>query len=81
MMWNYGFQMGWVWVVFGLLVVAGVVAIVIALTRGRAGGPARPLDGETSSVTARRILDERFARGEIDSGEYQERRRTLDPGA
>lgn len=81
MMWNSGYQMSWGWVVFGLLVVAGLVAIVIAVAARRNPGtsPPRP-DGDTPGGTARTILDERLARGEIDSDEYRQRRTTLDEG-
>jgi putative membrane protein len=56
------------------LIIVGVVFVVRSFSDGartapRAGGN-RPLD----------ILDERFARGEIDQKEYEERRRTLTDG-
>ena len=38
--------------------------------RDRAGGPARPGDCDAGE-DARRIVDERLARGEIDAEEYQ----------
>jgi len=56
-------------VLFLALIVVGVVLVV----RGPSGGgPRRNEDG------ALRILDERFARGEIDEDEYRSRRRTLE---
>ena len=68
MMWNYG--MGWlgwtVMVAWWVFVVVGIVWLV------RASG-AR--SGETGS--ARRLLDERFAAGELSIDEYQTRRRAL----
>jgi len=70
MMWGYGF--GWfggllmlgVWLLF----VVGVVWLVRSLATPAAGGP---------DQGARRILDERFARGELSAEEYDERRRVL----
>jgi putative membrane protein len=70
----------WLW---WLLILIGVVAIAVGLTwAGRRGagrddredrrGPRPPVS------TARQILDERFARGEIDEEEYRVRRRELD---
>ena len=55
---------------FGLLVVAGIVAFVV--TRRR-----RHLTGWSSSGAAQRILDERYARGELDAEEYRVRSTVL----
>ncbi|RSM38161.1 hypothetical protein DMA12_34025 [Amycolatopsis balhimycina DSM 5908] len=52
------------------LVLAALVALVVVLARR-----APQLPGQ--SDTARRILDERFARGEIDQEEYERRRDAL----
>jgi putative membrane protein len=65
--------MGWMWL-WWLLVLGGVVALVVGLVRaGRSGNgpPARP-------PSARQILDERFARGDIDEEDYRRRRREID---
>lgn len=87
MMWDgMGWGMGWVWV-FWLLLVVGTVVLVFVLvkasTRGsagsRQGGSAPPPTG-TGPRPAREILDERYARGEIDTEEYQQRRRALEDG-
>ena len=72
-----GFGMGGWW----LLMVAGVVLLVVLLVRlvvaGRFGGP----DGDVPARSAaRRLLDERYARGELAGEEYQERVRTLGEG-
>jgi putative membrane protein len=57
-----------------LLLVALVVAAVYAFIRiKRAGDP-----GTTTRTSARRLLDERFARGEIDPDDYRVRRELLD---
>ena len=67
MMWN-GPMMGWMWI-WSLLVLAVLVALVwltVRLTGGRLAGP--------STSSARKILDERYARGEIDEEEYRRRR-------
>ncbi|MEU7824770.1 SHOCT domain-containing protein [Catellatospora sp. NPDC049133] len=72
-----GDAMGWMWIwpamiVFGLLVL-GFLALVV--TQYRPGGavttphPDRP--------PARTILDERYARGEIDEEEYRRRKGEL----
>lgn len=71
-----GDGMGWMWL-WWLLILVGVAAIVFGLVRtgrpGAAGGGTAQ-----SASTARQILDERFARGEIDEDEYRTRRRALD---
>ena len=54
------------WVVFPILVLLLAVLVVVLLVRSRRG----PGDGSDS---ARRILGERFARGEINADEYRER--------
>lgn len=70
MMWSYG--MGWVaWVfmvAWWVLVFTGIVWLV----RNAAG----PRDAEPGA-SARRLLDERFAAGDLSVEEYQERRRVL----
>ena len=70
---------GWGFMLFGslmmILVIAAIIAIVFVVVRWIGGqgqaraphGPGMPLD----------ILKERFARGEIDAAEFEERRRVL----
>lgn len=76
--WGYGMMgcFGWV---FMLLLVIVVVALVVGLLRdvfagmrGHHGTPRAP------GSSARAILDERYARGEIDADEYKRRRADLD---
>lgn len=87
--WGMGMGMGWMWVLW-LLVVIAVVAVVALLVRsgGDRTRPRGPVDqspahgatrasGTGVSSQALRILDERYARGEIDEQDYRERRRRL----
>ena len=69
-MWNGS---GWMWFagLLMMLVVAGGVALVVWLVI-RAGSPSSPRGG-----SALELLDSRYARGEIDSTEYSERRERL----
>ncbi|OOC02551.1 SHOCT domain-containing protein [Amycolatopsis azurea] len=65
---------GWLGVVLilaiGVIVIAGVVTVAVILLR-RYAKPA------SSHDDALRILNERFARGEIDKDEYEERRASM----
>ncbi|PBC40107.1 hypothetical protein CJ179_34105 [Rhodococcus sp. ACS1] len=79
----------WVWL-FGALLVAGLVLLIVVgglllyratsrpdshITDRTGRHPAPPAQGR-----AREILEERFARGEIDAEEFRDRRRMLDGG-
>ncbi|MBW0116361.1 SHOCT domain-containing protein [Pseudonocardia abyssalis] len=72
-----GSMMGWFWV-WPTLVVIGLVLLgylAYRLTQNRRpGADTAPVAGPTS---ARQILDERYARGEINDEEYRQRRDTL----
>jgi putative membrane protein len=81
-------MMGWGWGWLGavlvllilLLVVAGLTAGLVhllrALRRPHAGGTDAP-DIPGRSQSALQILDERYARGEIDHDDFEQRRRVL----
>ena len=84
MFWNGGgwpfWEVALMWVVmiafWGLLIWAGYALITGA---SRRGGPG-PGSGEHRGDDARRILDERLARGEIDADEYRRLRDVLASG-
>ena len=64
---------------FMILVLAVVIAAVVLMVRWL-GGPSHgsaPTYHAPASRTALDILKERFARGEIDKDEFEERRRLL----
>ncbi len=72
--WGWGDGAWWMMLFWGPVLVIALVALVIWAVRstpgGRGGSTAAggdPLDG------ARRILAERYARGELDSEEYRDR--------
>lgn len=82
MWWNNGMDWGGMggggWVVMTVLMLAFwalVVGGVVALFRNRR--PAGPDSGTTPGRSAENVLDERFARGEIDEQEYHARRAVL----
>ena len=76
----YSHDGGWWWLmaitstIFWLAILAGVIALVVWASRdtGRLGPARRP--------SARAILEERLARGEISPEEFQERLRLLTGG-
>ena len=74
MMWGFGMVLG---PLIMILVLALVIAVAILLVRWLAG----PWQGASHPVPPGRtpldILRERFARGEIDKDEFEERRRVL----
>lgn len=73
-----GWGWGWMWLVGLLLllaVIAAVVVAVVALTRGTGGRTSA--GGPAGRSTARDILAERYARGELSTEEYRERLREL----
>ena len=77
-----GINKGWMWL-FWLLLVLGVVLLVMVLVRAGRRRRRRPPEGRQGAgpqpgrSRARELLDERYARGEISSEEYHERRSAL----
>ena len=82
MMWGNG-NMGWSWG-FGLLAMAGLVVLVYVIVRllvNKTGsGDTRPAPGRSDSGSAKRILEERFARGELTVEQFRDQLRVLDEG-
>ncbi|MDY7555341.1 MULTISPECIES: SHOCT domain-containing protein [unclassified Cryobacterium] len=86
MMWGNGYNMGaagWVWPI-GLLLLVGIVLLVIWAVRASAGGANRGRRDDSSADSrprgpsaARQVLDERFAKGELNAEEYRERLKVL----
>jgi putative membrane protein len=67
---------GAMWIVW-LLISVGIVLLLGFLLRGPWwGGPGDDRGGR--GPTAREILDQRYARGEITKEQYEEMRRTLE---
>lgn len=75
--WNYGWSYGWVgallMIITMLLVWGGLITFIVLLVR-------RMGYHRTAQNDAQRILDERFAKGEIDKDEYDQRGQALRAG-
>ncbi|WP_370961638.1 SHOCT domain-containing protein [Amycolatopsis sp. cg9] len=72
--WHHTGSMGWAGGIGMLVLMTLVLAAVVSLTVVLARRGPQPPGGHGN---ARRILDERFARGEIDEAEYERRRDAL----
>lgn len=84
MMGQYGYHNGGLglgaWIFMAVLMVifwVGVVAAIVALVRHNGHDRPGSVSGGGSDDSAVRILDERFAHGDIDAEEYTTRRNVL----
>ncbi len=78
--WHEGWGWGWGHMVFGSLMmllvwIAVILAVVLAVRW--IGGSRRGGESPAGEDAALAILKERFARGEIDAEEFEERKRRL----
>ena len=80
MMWGYGYGPGWMaygggfmMLLFMLLILASIVMLVVAFTRRERYGDV--VDARKSSGLA--VLQERYAKGEIQREEYLQKRQDL----
>ncbi|MFP4529516.1 MAG: SHOCT domain-containing protein [Candidatus Kapaibacterium sp.] len=65
---GWGMMFGWV---IGLAVLIGIILLIAKMVSGNRQG------GQSRDKTPLEILKERYARGEIDSDEYEQRKRKL----
>jgi putative membrane protein len=77
--WGWGpWQFWWICPLMMLVMLAVAAMIFLAFHRS-AGGGHHVLPWRNPHESALQILNERFARGEIDQTEFEERRRLLQP--
>jgi putative membrane protein len=78
-MWHMGW--GWGHAIFGTLTMlafwGGLVVLVVFLVRWLGGGTFPRQEPPPPRRTPLEVLQERFAKGEIDKPEYEEKRRLL----
>lgn len=81
--WGYGWDMGWGWghmLSGGLMMIlfwGGIILVIVFAVRALGGGSSQGTPPTASRNKALDILQERFARGEIDKAEFDERKRLL----
>lgn len=79
MMGGWGFGGGIFMIVFWILIIVGLVVLIRWLVVSSRSGHGMPgLGGQPGANRALDILKERFARGEINKDEFEERKRTLE---
>jgi len=81
---GFGMVEMWAFWLFGLLLLTGLVLLGALAVRALGGGITRNADSQARAgdrphgrSSAREILDERYARGELSTEEYRERLHTL----
>lgn len=82
MMGGFNSPMGWTWLFWALLILGIVLLAVLAVRffsggtnfRGARPGSNGPASGDSAAT---RILNERYAKGELSTEEYTERLRAL----
>lgn len=79
MMDGWGWMAGgfWLWLILSVVVIAGVVALVVALVRATTPKDSSPPPSAPHEDSPREILDARYARGELDRDAYLQARRDL----
>jgi putative membrane protein len=79
MYWDHMNGWGWTMMILWSMIWIGFLGVVgYAVINWARGGSHTPDRGASADKTARELLDERLARGEIDTDEYQRRRAALE---
>lgn len=80
--WGYGAWAGWIAIVLTVVFLAAIIVGIVFLVRGMSGD-SRGSQGQASPTArlggdARDIVRRRYAAGEIDREEYEQKLRDLD---
>jgi putative membrane protein len=73
--WGWGWGFMWLMPLFMIAWLALMIAVIVFLVRWLGGGSGGRI--VSTRTTARDILDERYARGEIDREEYLQRQKDI----
>lgn len=74
-MWGGGGFGGIMMIFFWVIIIVGVILVLRYFSAGQGWGPSAPAERDPLQ-----ILRERYARGEIGTDEYEERRKILESG-
>lgn len=72
---GYGFGFGWI---FTIIIWALIIWAIVAFVRAASGKGSSAWHGQEKEDTAMRILKERYAKGEIDKEEFQQRKKDIE---
>jgi putative membrane protein len=79
--WHHHGDFGWGHMLFGSLMMVlfwgGLILLIVLAVRYLGHGSARGGERSSGGKTPLQILEERFARGEIDKAEFEERKQAL----
>jgi putative membrane protein len=72
---GWGMGMGWWWIIVVVIMIVIIWFVVKAVNQNK--GPQLPPGNSPPDKSPLDILKERYARGEIDKAEFEERKRDL----
>jgi len=78
--WGYGagFGFGWIFmVIFWGLIIWGIIALIRTFSHNGSGKCCGGHEKGVQSKLAKDIIDERYAKGEINKNEYEEKKKDL----
>lgn len=76
---NHGYGMGWFGGIFMILFWGLIIVAIVLIIRHFMGGSGGETSGQAENDPLR-ILQKRYANGEINTEEYEERKKVLESG-